>query len=150
MGIVERNGRAYRVLYYGAIRTTPAQAFGARLKRIHDALLELIGRFGPTSLAVEQVFQAFNVKSAMQLSQVRGIVHLVAAEVRLPIHEYSARAVRNRVVGYGQASKAQVQLMVENLLGRPVPNHNAADALALSICHLLQARFQRLTRAAAS
>jgi crossover junction endodeoxyribonuclease RuvC len=137
VGIVEREGRVYRVLYYGAIRTTPARPFGERLQTIHDALLELIGRFEPTSVAVEQVFQAFNVKSAMQLSQVRGIVHLVAAETGLPIHEYSALAVKNRVVGYGQAKKHQVQRMVQRLLGlaRPPRSDDAADALALALCH---------------
>lgn len=95
-------------------------------------------RFRPHSVALEQVFQARNVKSALQLSQVRGVVQLAAALAGLPVREYSALSVKKGVVGYGQAEKRQVQRMVQRLLGLAAPPEpaDAADALAVALCHL--------------
>ncbi|MDD3581490.1 MAG: crossover junction endodeoxyribonuclease RuvC [Desulfobacca sp.] len=115
-----------------------------RLLRIYQRLTELLGMQPPGALAVEEVFLARNVQSALKLGQVRGVVLLAAAQAGVPVFEYSPLVLKKAVVGYGQASKDQVKMMVEQLLGQTVTNHNAADALALSICHLFHARQQRL------
>jgi crossover junction endodeoxyribonuclease RuvC len=138
VGILEANGRACRVLYFGAICPRTSLPFPARLAHIYRELSALLGRFQPHSVAIEQVFQAHNVKSALQLSQVRGVVQLAAALAGLPVHEYSALSVKKSVVGYGQAEKHQVQRMVQRLLGlaSPPDSQDAADALAVAVCHL--------------
>jgi crossover junction endodeoxyribonuclease RuvC len=138
VGVVESDGRGYRVLHFGAICPPRADAFGDRLQHIHREVEALVERFRPDSIALEEVFQAFNVKSAMQLSQVRGVVLLAAARAGLPVREYSALTVKNSVVGYGRAEKQQVQRMVQRLLALPVPPEpaDAADALAVAVCHL--------------
>ncbi|MFQ5662866.1 MAG: crossover junction endodeoxyribonuclease RuvC [Terriglobia bacterium] len=138
VGVVESDGRGYRVLHYGAIRPARSAAFADRLNHIHQELERLVKRFRPDTIALEQVFQAFNVKSAMQLSQVRGVVLLAAARAHLPVSEYSALAVKSGVVGYGRAEKHQVQRMVQHLLALPAPPEpdDAADALAVALCHI--------------
>lgn len=138
MGIVEADGRGYRLLHFGAIRPRVSQPFSSRLAHIYAELVRLVERFRPHSIALEQVFQARNVKSALQLSQVRGVVQLAAAQAGLTVSEYSALSVKKSVVGYGQAEKRQVQRMVQRLLGlsaAPQPE-DAADALAVALCHL--------------
>jgi len=138
VGVIEANGRGYRLLHFGAIRPLPSLPFPARLAHIYRELGALVDRFHPHSVALEQVFQARNVKSALQLSQVRGVVQLAAALAGLPVREYSALSVKKSVVGYGQAEKHQVQRMVQRLLGlRSVPEPaDASDALAVALCHL--------------
>ena len=138
VGIVEADGHAYRLLHFGAIRTKATQPFAVRLVQIHRELVRLVERFRPHSVALEQVFQARNVKSALQLSQVRGVVQLAAAQAGLPVSEYSALSVKKSVVGYGLAEKRQVQRMVQRLLGLPAAPQpaDAADALAVALCHL--------------
>lgn len=138
VGVIEGNGRGYRLLHFGAIRPPRSHTFPQRLAFIQGELVKLVRRFHPNSIALEQVFQAYNVKTALQLSQVRGVVQLTAACAGLPVSEYSALTVKNSVVGYGRAAKHQVQLMVQRLLGlealpQPV---DAADALAVALCHL--------------
>ncbi|MBI4467416.1 MAG: crossover junction endodeoxyribonuclease RuvC [Acidobacteria bacterium] len=149
VGILESDGRGTRVLHYGAIRPGRSQPFAARLEHIHRELERLVARFHPQSIAVEQVFQAYNVKSAMQLSQVRGVVLLAAARAGLTVSEYSALTVKRSVVGTGRAEKHQVQRMVQRLLALPgVPEPtDAADALAVALCHLREETTrQRLAR----
>lgn len=142
--ILESDGRRHKVLGYGAIRPTRCKTFADRLHYIHQELERLLEKHQPTVVAVEQVFQAFNVKSAQHLSQVRGVVLLVAASAGLPVAEYSATKVKTAVVGYGRAQKNQVQLMVQKILRlkeQPEP-HDAADALAVALCHVQNQTFQ--------
>jgi len=141
--VIDVEGRQNRVVEYGVISPPRVQTFANRLQYIHRELQDVLERHQPTCVAIEQVFQALNVKSAMQLSQVRGIVLLVAAEAQLPISEYAATSVKASVVGYGRAQKHQVQLMVQRLLQLPeLPKStDAADALAVALCHIqVQAR----------
>jgi crossover junction endodeoxyribonuclease RuvC len=138
VGVIESDGRAYQVLHYGVIRPGRSRPFAERLQHIHRELESLLERYRPDTLALEQVFQAFNVRSAMQLSQVRGVVLLAAARAGLPVSEYSALTVKSSVVGYGRAEKHQVQRMVQRLLALqalPQPD-DAADALAVALCHI--------------
>jgi len=113
-----------------------------RLCQIYDGLTNLLRQHRPTSLALEDIFLATNVKSAFILGQVRGVVLLAAAQAEIPIHLYPALVVKKAVVGYGQATKVQVKMMVENLLGLKVATHHAADALAVGVCHYFHTRLR--------
>jgi crossover junction endodeoxyribonuclease RuvC len=113
----------------------------ARLRQIYDGLANLILQHQPQALALEEIFLAANVRSAFALGQVRGVVLLLAAQNSLPIYHYPPVVVKKAVVGYGQASKAQVQLMVERLFRQPVADEHAADALAVGLCHYFHQRW---------
>ena len=109
-----------------------------RLKKICEGLTEIIGRHSPEQVAIEDVFYAVNVKSALKLGHVRGVAMLVAAQAGLQVIAYSPLSIKSAVVGYGRAEKSQVQLMVARLLGLPAAPEppDVADALAIAICHL--------------
>jgi len=113
----------------------------SRLCQIFDGLAELIQRHCPQAIALEEIFLATNVHSAFVLGQVRGVVLLLAARSAVPIFHYSPLVVKKAVVGYGRASKSQVQLMVQQLLGVEMANEHAADALAVGMCHLFHSRW---------
>jgi crossover junction endodeoxyribonuclease RuvC len=136
-GVVKSDGRIYRLLQYGAIKTTPREPFADRLVKIADGIEEIIERFQPDALSLEEAFYAANVKVALKLGQVRGVVLYIAAKKKLDINEYAPRLIKQTVVGYGNAEKHQVQEMVRILLKLPeIPQpHDAADALAAAICH---------------
>ena len=149
-GIVEGDGRRYRVIEYGAIRTSTRDTFPARLLKISNGIEELIQRHSPDACAIEDGFLKTNVKVTLKLGQVRGIALLAAARASIEIHEYSPRLVKQTVVGYGNAEKHQVQEMVRVLLSlksSPEP-HDAADALAVAICHFHHAGIQQRLLAA--
>ena len=147
-GIVDSDGRNCRTLHYGALRVQTArqkESSGAALLDIHELVCRLIREFAPTVIAVESVFTALNMRTALRLSEVRGVVLLAAAQHDLPVHSYSPREVKASVAGYGHADKRQMQLMVRALLSMsetPEPA-DAADALAVALCHL-QAEQARL------
>ena len=137
-----KNGRRdnERLLFVacGAIHVSPREPMPARLARISRALQELIATHRPDRVAIEDVFYAVNVKSALKLGQVRGVAMLAAASAGLEVAEYAPLAIKSAVVGYGKAEKHQVQQMVARLLQLdkiPEPA-DAADALAIAICHL--------------
>ena len=122
----------------GAIKVSPRDPMPTRLSRISVRLLEIISQHQPDRVAIEDVFYALNVKSALKLGQVRGVAMLAAATAGLEVAEYSPLSIKSAVVGYGRAEKHQVQEMVTRLLRLdeiPEPA-DAADALAIAICHL--------------
>jgi crossover junction endodeoxyribonuclease RuvC len=136
-GVIDGDARRYRMLEYGSIRTSAQQRFSTRLLKICNGLEEVIARHNPDACAIEDGFLASNVKVTMKLGQVRGVAMLAAERASLDIHEYSPRLVKQSVVGYGNAEKHQVQEMVRVLLALtslPEPQ-DAADALAVAICH---------------
>ena len=139
-GIISVLGNHYRCLDYGAIRCHGRggqTSFGQRLKTIHHELLRLLRRHAPAVVAVETVFHAVNARSALQLGHARGVALLAAAELEIPLVEYSPLEVKKSVSGVGRATKEQVQTMVRILLKlkeSPQPN-DAADALAVALCH---------------
>jgi crossover junction endodeoxyribonuclease RuvC len=147
-GIVESDGRHCKMLHYGALRVAPKrqkESLGAALQDVHTLLCQLIAEFSPTVLAVESVFTALNMRTALRLAEVRGVVLLAAAQHGVAVYSYSPREVKASVAGYGQADKRQMQLMVRALLSMaetPEPS-DAADALAVALCHL-QAEQARL------
>ena len=136
-GVVEGEARRYSLIEYGTVKAPPREQFSARLLKIYTGIEEVIARLKPDVCSVEEAFYATNVKVALKLGQVRGVVLLAAERAKLEIHEYSPRLVKQTVVGYGNAEKHQVQEMVRVLLSlRSVPEpHDASDALALAICH---------------
>ncbi|MGB7925762.1 MAG: crossover junction endodeoxyribonuclease RuvC [Pyrinomonadaceae bacterium] len=143
-GIVEGDGRRYRLIEYGTVKAPPRERFPARLLKISDGVEAVIARHQPDACAVEEAFFATNVKTALKLGQVRGVVLLAAERASLNIFEYSPRLIKQTVVGYGNAEKHQVQEMVRVLLSlASVPSpHDAADALAIAICHFHHAGTQ--------
>ncbi len=136
-GIVEGNGSRLRYITSGTIRLSAGTAFPERLKTIYEELTAVIEENAPVSMAVEDVFFAKNVKSALRLGQARGAAILAGVNRGLPVHEYSALQIKQAVVGYGKAGKDQVTQMIRHLFGlRAAPEANAADALAVAVCHL--------------
>lgn len=129
-------------LAHGQIATAARVSLEQRLCQIYDALMALIQEHHPHTLALEEVFLAANVHSAFVLGQVQGVVLLAAAQAKLPISLYPPLVVKKAVVGYGQATKVQVKLMVENLLGLKVAGYHAADALAVGVCHYFHTRLE--------
>jgi crossover junction endodeoxyribonuclease RuvC len=140
-GVVESDGRNCRMLDYGALFVTAQrrkESSGAALQDVHALLSRLIKEFEPDAMAVEAVFAALNVRTALRLAEVRGVVLLAAAQHNIVVHSYSPREVKSSVAGYGHADKRQVQEMVRALLAMaemPEPS-DAADALAVALCHL--------------
>ena len=137
-GCVETDGRRHRLITCGAITAAASDPFPDRLARIHRELSALLGRTRPECVAVESVFHAVNARSALKLGHARGVALLAAVEAGCTVVEYSPAEVKRAVVGYGRADKRQVQQMVKLLLGldkAPSP-YDAADALAVAICHL--------------
>jgi crossover junction endodeoxyribonuclease RuvC len=137
-GCVETDGRRHRLIACGAISAVTTDALPQRLARIHRELTALLMSCKPECVAVENLFHAIHARSALTLGHARGVAILAAVEAGCEVVEYTPAAVKRAVVGYGRADKHQVQQMVKLLLGldqAPAP-HDAADALAVAICHL--------------
>ena len=137
-GIVEEVNNVLKVVYWGSVKSKPRQPFSQRLKFIYDELIVVIRKFNPDDVAIEDMFFATNVKSALKLGQTRGIAVLSAVNEGKAVAEYSPLEVKQSVVGYGRAEKTQVQEMVTSLLRlkeKPEPL-DASDALAVAICHI--------------
>lgn len=149
-GLVEKRGNQLLHIDNGAIATRSNRDLAERLKTIYDGLTEIIEQYRPEAVAVEQIFVDRNVQSALKLGHARGAALLVGVNAGLPVFEYSATQVKNGVVGYGKASKNQVQQMVKMLLSLPeIAQEDASDALAVAICHAhsygLGSRLEKLT-----
>jgi crossover junction endodeoxyribonuclease RuvC len=141
-GVVEVEGSAQRMLRFGAFKMPARAGLDERLRGIHGLISALLEEFSPDAVAVESVFTALNVRTALKLAEVRGVVLLAAAQARVPAHSYSPREVKASIVGFGAASKQQMQQMVSSLLGLAVcpEPEDAADALAIALCHAQAAR----------
>jgi crossover junction endodeoxyribonuclease RuvC len=148
-GVVEMDGQAARMLRFGALRFPSGTDFSARLREIHQMVAQLVEEFAPDAVAVESVFTALNMRTALRLAEVRGVILLAAAQAEIPSHSYSPREVKASITGRGSASKEQMQQMIKAELGlceRPEPA-DAADALAVALCHAHATRAaQRLAR----
>jgi crossover junction endodeoxyribonuclease RuvC len=138
-GVVEIDSRGKLCcLTCGAIKLSEREVLPKRLSRIFTQLGEIIVQHRPDEVAIEDVFYALNVKSALKLGQVRGVAMLAASTAGLEVAEYSPLTIKSSVVGYGRAEKQQVQHMVTRLLelAEPPEPMDASDALAIAICHL--------------
>src|ERR1700734_2879625 len=144
-GIIEFIGSTPSLIRFGSFKLPARATLAARLYEIHSLITQLVAEFTPDAVAVESVFAALNVKTALKLAEVRGVVLLAAAQASIPAHSYSPREVKASIAGYGAASKQQMQQMVRATLGLseyPEPE-DAADALAIALCHAHAARAQQ-------
>ncbi len=147
-GIVEGNGRCCRMLHYGALKIAAKRQVagsGSALQDVHKLMCRLIEEYSPDVLAVESVFSALNVRTALRLAEVRGVVLLAAAQHGLEVHSYAPREVKANIAGHGHADKRQMQTMVRSLLCMNVTPEpaDAADALAVALCHLQAEQVRR-------
>ncbi len=136
-GCIEYANSHYELVVSGAISAPSGNTFPQRLRLIHDELMRLLAICQPDCVAIEDLFLARNVRSALKLGHVRGVAILAAAEADLPVVDYTPTQIKHAIVGYGRAEKQQVQEMIKILLGLdaiPTP-HDAADALAVALCH---------------
>jgi crossover junction endodeoxyribonuclease RuvC len=149
-GVVEEVGGQLKALTSGVIRTRAGQPMPTRLQVIHREIKQLAEKWQPAEAAVEELFFSKNVRTAMSVGQARGVAMLALADAGLPVVEYTPLAIKQAVTGYGSADKTQMQEMVKMLLGLsevPRPD-DAADALAVAICHLHSARLKTLSEEA--
>jgi crossover junction endodeoxyribonuclease RuvC len=140
------------MLRFGALGRAPRASFHERLRAIHALVAALVAEFAPDAVAVESVFAKLNVKTALKLAEVRGVVTLAATQAGIPVHSYAPREVKASVAGYGHASKEQMQQMVRamlNLRETPQPA-DAADALAVALCHIYATQARARIAAATS
>ena len=145
-GLVREDDEGLTLIGCGVITTPADRPLPQRLQTIYRGLTAIIGQHQPDQVAVEELFFSRNVRTALSVGQARGVVLLAAAEAGLPLHEYKPLEVKQTVAGYGGADKRQVQEMVRLLLNLeqvPEPD-DAADAVAVAVCHIHSARMRAL------
>jgi crossover junction endodeoxyribonuclease RuvC len=137
-GCVESDGSRHRIILSGAISAPPASTFPGKLLCIHERLSAALAECRPECVAIENVFHSVNARSALKLGHARGVAVLAAVQAGVPVAEYTPAEIKMALVGYGRADKQQVQRMVALVLGlaEPPTPHDAADALAVAICHV--------------
>lgn len=146
-GIIDHIDGRLQVVDYGVIRTPAGESASTRLQVIYNELNDLIERYHPDSAGVEELFFGRNITTAISVGQARGVLLLALANANIPVGEYSPPKIKESVTGYGKAEKAQVQLMIRNLLDleeTPRPD-DAADGLAVAITHYQYQRFASMT-----
>ncbi|MDE3108911.1 MAG: crossover junction endodeoxyribonuclease RuvC [Acidobacteriota bacterium] len=149
-GVIQLDGSCATCMRFGALKLPRQVTFAFRLREIHHLIAELVERFEPDAVAVEAVFTSLNMRTALKLAEMRGVVLLAAAQAQIPAHSYSPREVKASVAGFGAASKQQIQQMVRSLLSLdaiPEPA-DASDALAVALCHAQAARSRERLAAA--
>jgi crossover junction endodeoxyribonuclease RuvC len=144
--VIDGCGARCAAVHYGILPAArnATNNMPARLRQIYTETASLIEKYQPDQVALEAIFAALNVRTALRLAEVRGVILLAAAQSNLPVHSYSPRQVKATIAGYGHATKEQIQHMVRALLGLeeiPQPTH-AADALAVALCHLRFAQME--------
>ena len=136
-GIIEKRRSEIHYITHGEIKLARSSSSSSCLMIIYNNLLEIIEKTVPDVFAIEDVFYGKNVRSLIRQSEVRGVAILAAAQNKIPIYEYSPLEIKKAVVGYGRAEKNQVQTMVKAILKlQQLPSEDAADALAVAICHI--------------
>ncbi|HQA06693.1 MAG TPA: crossover junction endodeoxyribonuclease RuvC [Syntrophomonadaceae bacterium] len=147
-GLVESRGSRLRAVDYGTISTPAGMDMPERLCLINQDLSRIISQYKPQSAAVEQIFYYHNAKTVITVAQSRGVILYTVASAGVRVCEYTPLQVKQSVVGYGQADKRQVQLMVQRILSlKEIPKpDDAADALAIAICHLHAQRLAEIYR----
>jgi len=144
-GLVSGTGDRLSLIECGVVATLAEEALPRRLQTIYAGLTSIIRRYHPEAAAVEELFFSRNARTALAVGQARGVALLAAAHAGLPVYEYTPLQVKQAVAGYGRADKEQVQAMVRVLLGLdhiPQPD-DAADAVAIAICHLFSFGLQQ-------
>lgn len=147
-GLIEEVSGRVAHLDNGGIFPPPKEAFGDRMRYIHDHVEALIGKFSPDAVAIENIFVAKNVQSTLKLGHARGAAMVAVSRARLPLFEYTALQVKQAVTGYGHAGKEQIQKMVQALLKLPgAAFADASDALAVALCHANSYRMMKKVKA---
>lgn len=143
--ILKKENNKMTAVKYGCIKTCAGEQTGDRLVCIEKELAKIVKEFRPEEAAIEKLFFLKNVKTAIAVSQARGVMLLALAKLKLPAFEYTPLQVKLTVTGYGKAPKLQVQRMVKGILGLKELPHpdDAADALAIAICHACQLKIKR-------
>lgn len=136
-GVIESQGSRQQYIASGCIRTATTVSLPEKLDEIFRGVIEIIASYSPTEMAIEKIFMAKSADAALKLGQARGAAIVAAVSCKLAVHEYEARKIKQAVVGTGAANKSQVQHMVQKLLNLPgQPQQDAADALAIALCHI--------------
>ena len=144
-GIIEKSGSLLAHVENGCLTTRPRDSVPSRLEEIYRGILEVLEKFRPDVVAIEEAFFAKNVATSLRLGESRGVALLAASQKKLPIFEYAPREVKQAITGFGQATKEQVQEMVRRLLKLgEVAQEDASDALAVAICHSNSARLKEM------
>ncbi|MFC1985016.1 crossover junction endodeoxyribonuclease RuvC [Chloroflexota bacterium] len=145
-GVIEDRDGEITLVDYGALTTQARSPIGERLSYMYNKLLEIVSRFQPDAAAIEQPFVAKNAKSALAIGRAQAIAILAAANNGIPTYEYTPTQIKQRVANYGSSPKEQIQEMVRLQLGLPqIPQpSDAADALAVALCHLSEIRLSNL------
>lgn len=147
-GLVESDGRTHSVIALGCLTARPGASLSARLSTIYDGLQGIIAEHRPQEAAVEATFYGKNVRSALVMGHARGVCLLAIVQAGCALYEYSPLEVKKAVVGQGRAGKSQVVYMIRAMLGlKTDPPEDAADALAVAICHLQRQRINKLKNA---
>ena len=135
-GLIESDGNRLIYVACGSVETSERAALGVRLVAIHDGLIAVIEKYAPQEAAVEHTFVNNNAVATLKLGQARGIAMLVPARAGLTVAEYAPNLVKKSIVGSGHAEKTQIRMMIGVLLPKAdPPSEDAADALAIAICH---------------
>ena len=143
-GLVEKQNNIMTCLHVDTITSSGNAPFYKRIHNIYQTMIEIMGRYHPEELAIEDIFFAKNIKSALKIGHARGAVLIAAVQCGIKIFEYSPLEIKQSVVGYGRATKDQVRSMVQVILKlKRQPTLDASDALATAICHLNWTRFDR-------
>lgn len=148
-GLVEARGNKLKAVDYACIRTPANSPLEFRLQTIHGAVADLIKQYNPAHMAVEELFFNKNIRTALSVGHARGVIILAAANAGVEVFEYTPLQVKQAVVGYGRAEKAQIQFMVKTLFCLaeiPKPD-DVADALAIAVCHTHFFNSQKLSKA---
>lgn len=136
-GVIRNVGAKQKYVTSGCIRTTDKTTAAEKLDEIFTGICQIIDEFGPTEVAIEKIFMARSAESALKLGQARGVAIVAAVNRGVPVYEYEARKIKQAVVGTGAANKSQIQHMVQRLLALGgKPQQDAADALAIALCHI--------------
>ena len=150
-GVIDVEGNRLRHVANGVVESKPSDTLAVRLVSIHSALVRIVADFAPLEAAVEETFVNKNAESTLKLGQARGVVMLAPARAGLPVAEYATNLVKKSIVGAGHAAKQQISMMVKILLpGCAIDSADAADALAVAICHAHHAGSARRFAAAAA
>ena len=146
LGVIVHDGQSQKVVFADVVTTPTTWPLARRLKKIHDAIREVARQFRPNAAAIETLYFAANVKTAMQVAQARGVAILATADEEIELFEYTPLQIKQAVAGYGRAGKDQMLRMVQLLLNlkKPLRSDHTADALAAAICHAQHQRISRL------
>lgn len=145
-GIIDYSENDCKLLAYGVIKTASKESLGRRLAKIYAETRKLVEQFQPEAVALEQIFFAANLKTAVQVAQARGVIILATNEIGLSLHEYAPLQIKLAITGYGRSEKERMQKMVKDILhltGARIPD-DAADALAAALCHAHSLKYKSL------